>query len=135
MRENQSLSSELSMCKDSGSHLEDPLTSAHPLHAEPPILEPSEFQADVAVVRGASVVLPCEARGSPLPLVSWMKDGEPWLPQSLEQGSGLQLEAVGAEDVGTYTCVATSTAGEARREFRLTVMGTYPPLYWAAVGA
>lgn len=89
---------------------------------EPPILEPSEFQAEVAVVRGASVVLPCEARGSPLPLVSWMKDGEPWLPQSLEQGPGLQLEAVGAEDVGTYTCVATSTAGEARRDFRLTVM-------------
>lgn len=116
------------MCKDSGSHLEDPLTSAHALHAEPPILEPSEFQPNVAVVRGASVVLPCEARGSPLPLVSWMKDGEPWLPQSLEQGPGLQLEAVGTEDVGTYTCVAMSTAGKAQRDFQLTVMGMSPPL-------
>ncbi|XP_058380273.1 hemicentin-2 [Diceros bicornis minor] len=89
---------------------------------EPPILEPVEFQTDVAVVHGSPVVLPCEARGSPLPLVSWMKDGEPLLPQSLEQGPGLQLEAVGAGDAGTYSCVAVSEAGEARRHFRLTVM-------------
>ncbi|XP_054980117.1 LOW QUALITY PROTEIN: hemicentin-2 [Sorex araneus] len=89
---------------------------------EPPILEPAEFQADVAVVRGAPVALPCEARGSPLPLVSWMKDGEPWLPQSLEQGPGLQLAAAGAGDAGTYSCVAVNAAGEARRDFRLTVM-------------
>ncbi|KAF3821003.1 hypothetical protein GH733_011156 [Mirounga leonina] len=88
----------------------------------PPILEPVEFQNDVAVVRGSSVVLPCEARGSPLPLVSWMKDGEPLLPQSLEQGPSLQLETAGAGDSGTYSCVAVSEAGEARRHFQLTVM-------------
>ncbi|XP_032334547.1 hemicentin-2 isoform X3 [Camelus ferus] len=88
----------------------------------PPILEPVEFQTDVAVVRGSPVVLPCEAQGSPLPLVSWMKDGEPLLPQSLEQGPGLRLETAGAGDAGTYSCVAVSEAGEARRHFRLTVM-------------
>ncbi|XP_045626988.1 hemicentin-2 [Ursus americanus] len=88
----------------------------------PPVLEPVEFQNDVAVVRGSSVVLPCEARGSPLPLVSWMKDGEPLLPQSLEQGPSLQLETAGAADSGTYSCVAVSEAGEARRHFQLTVM-------------
>uniref|UniRef100_A0A7N5KTI0 Hemicentin 2 n=1 Tax=Ailuropoda melanoleuca TaxID=9646 RepID=A0A7N5KTI0_AILME len=88
----------------------------------PPVLEPVEFQNDVAVVRGSSVVLPCEARGSPLPLVSWMKDGEPLLPQSLEQGPSLQLERAGAADSGTYSCVAVSEAGEARRHFQLTVM-------------
>lgn len=91
--------------------------------AVPPVLEPVEFQNDVAVVRGSSVVLPCEARGSPLPLVSWMKDGEPLLPQSLEQGPSLQLETAGAADSGTYSCVAVSEAGEARRHFQLTVMG------------
>ncbi|KAM5299409.1 LOW QUALITY PROTEIN: hemicentin-2 [Ctenodactylus gundi] len=89
---------------------------------EPPSLEPTEFQGDVVVVRGSSVALPCEARGSPLPLVSWMKDGEPLLSQSLEQGPGLQLERVGASDSGSYTCVATSEAGEARRRFQLSVM-------------
>lgn len=88
-----------------------------------PVLEPEEFQNDNVVVRGSSVTLPCEARGSPLPLVSWMKDGEPLLPQSLEQGPGLHLESVGAGDSGTYSCVAVSEAGEARRHFRLTVMG------------
>uniref|UniRef100_A0A8C0MW62 Hemicentin 2 n=1 Tax=Canis lupus familiaris TaxID=9615 RepID=A0A8C0MW62_CANLF len=88
----------------------------------PPVLEPVEVQNDVAVVRGSSVVLPCEARGSPLPLVSWMKDGEPLLPQSLEQGPSLLLETAGAGDAGTYSCVAVSEAGEARRHFQLTVM-------------
>ncbi|XP_055255516.1 hemicentin-2 isoform X3 [Moschus berezovskii] len=88
----------------------------------PPVLEPAEFQNDVAVVRGSLVFLPCEARGSPLPFVSWMKDGEPLLPQSLEYGPGLLLEAVEAEDAGTYSCVAVSEAGEARRHFQLTVM-------------
>uniref|UniRef100_A0A8C0DZX9 Hemicentin-2 n=1 Tax=Balaenoptera musculus TaxID=9771 RepID=A0A8C0DZX9_BALMU len=88
----------------------------------PPVLEPVEFQNDVAVVRGSPVVLPCEARGSPLPLVLWMKDGEPFLPQSLEQGPGLQLETAGVGDSGTYSCVAVSEAGEARRHFQLTVM-------------
>lgn len=89
----------------------------------PPVLEPTEFQNDVAVVHGSPVVLPCEAQGHPLPLVSWMKDGKPLLPQSLEQGPGLQLERAGAGDSGTYFCVAVSEAGEARRHFQLTVMG------------
>ncbi|XP_058997342.1 hemicentin-2 [Mustela lutreola] len=88
----------------------------------PPVLEPVDFQNDVMVVRGSSVVLPCEAQGSPLPLVSWMKDGEPLLPQSLGQGPSLQLETVGAGDSGTYSCVAVSEAGEAKRHFQLTVM-------------
>lgn len=89
----------------------------------PPILEPEEFQNDVMAAQGSEVVLPCEARGSPLPLVSWMKDGEPLLPQSLEQGPGLKLEAVSIGDSGTYSCMAASEAGEARRHFQLTVMG------------
>ncbi|XP_007942419.2 hemicentin-2 [Orycteropus afer afer] len=88
----------------------------------PPVLEPVEFQKDVMVVRGSSVVLPCEARGSPLPLISWMKDGEPLFPQSLEQGPGLRLEIARTGDSGTYSCVAMSEAGEARRHFQLTVM-------------
>uniref|UniRef100_G1PQB8 Hemicentin 2 n=1 Tax=Myotis lucifugus TaxID=59463 RepID=G1PQB8_MYOLU len=88
----------------------------------PPVLEPAEFQNNVAVVRGSPVVLPCEAQGSPLPLVSWMKDGEPLFLQSLEQGPSLQLETAGAGDSGTYSCVAVSEAGEARRHFQLTVM-------------
>ncbi|XP_046530474.1 hemicentin-2 isoform X1 [Equus quagga] len=89
---------------------------------EPPVLEPVEFQNDVAVVRGSPVLLPCEARGNPPPLVSWMKDGEPLLSQSLEQGPGLLLESAEAGDSGSYSCVAVSEAGEARRHFQLTVM-------------
>ncbi|KAF4016760.1 hypothetical protein G4228_008189 [Cervus hanglu yarkandensis] len=88
----------------------------------PPVLVPAEFQNDVAVVRGSLVFLPCEARGSPLPFVSWMKDGEPLLPPSVEHGPGLLLESAEAGHTGTYSCVAMSEAGEARRHFQLTVM-------------
>lgn len=100
------------------------MTRAHPLPCTvPPVLEPAEFRNNVAVARGSPVALPCEAQGNPLPLVSWMKDGEPLLLQSLEQGPSLQLETAGAGDSGTYSCVAVSEAGEARRHFQLTVMG------------
>nr|XP_012807460.2 hemicentin-2 [Jaculus jaculus] len=88
----------------------------------PPTLEPVEIQNAVVAGQGSPVTLPCEARGSPEPLVSWMKDGEPLSLQSLEGGSSLRLEAVGAGDSGTYSCVAVSEAGEARRHFQLTVM-------------
>ncbi|KAM5331532.1 hemicentin-2 [Glossophaga mutica] len=111
------------------------------VHA-PPVLEPAEFQNDVAVVRGSPVVLPCEAQGHPLPLVSWMKDGKPLLLQSLEQGPGLKLERAEAEDSGTYSCVAVSEAGEARRHFQLTVMDPphiedvgQPAELWLPLGA
>ncbi|XP_012876738.1 PREDICTED: hemicentin-2 [Dipodomys ordii] len=101
-----------------------PLSEHTSVHgAVPPVLEPVEFREDVVVARGSSVTLPCEAWGSPLPLVSWMKDGEPLLTQSLEQGPGLQLDTVGAGDAGSYLCVAASQAGEARRRFQLAVMG------------
>lgn len=104
------------------------MTRAHPLPCTvPPVLEPAEFQNNVAVARGSPVVLPCEAQGSPRPLVSWMKDGGPLLLQSLEQGPGLQLEMAGAGDSGAYSCVAVSEAGEARRHFQLTVMGASSP--------
>uniref|UniRef100_A0A5F8HEY5 Hemicentin-2 n=1 Tax=Monodelphis domestica TaxID=13616 RepID=A0A5F8HEY5_MONDO len=90
----------------------------------PPVLEPSETKDAMAVVRGSDVTLPCEARGSPLPAVSWLKDGASLMLQRLGLGSGssLQLEAVQADDVGTYSCVAINEAGEATRHFQLAVM-------------
>uniref|UniRef100_A0A5F8HA67 Hemicentin-2 n=1 Tax=Monodelphis domestica TaxID=13616 RepID=A0A5F8HA67_MONDO len=88
------------------------------------IHEPSETKDAMAVVRGSDVTLPCEARGSPLPAVSWLKDGASLMLQRLGLGSGssLQLEAVQADDVGTYSCVAINEAGEATRHFQLAVM-------------
>ena len=97
-------------------HTHGDLTSLAPhVCTVPPVLEPAEFQNDVAVVRGSLVFLPCEARGSPLPFVSWVKDGEPLLPQSLEHGPGLLLEAAEAGHAGTYSCVAVSEAGGEHR--------------------
>ncbi|XP_072488821.1 hemicentin-2 isoform X7 [Notamacropus eugenii] len=90
----------------------------------PPVLEPSETKDAMAVVRGSDVILPCEARGTPLPTVSWLKDGASLMIQSLGLGTGssLQLEAVQADDAGMYSCVAVNEAGKVTRHFQLAVM-------------
>uniref|UniRef100_F6QD70 Hemicentin 2 n=1 Tax=Ornithorhynchus anatinus TaxID=9258 RepID=F6QD70_ORNAN len=92
----------------------------------PPVLETPEGNEDVAVTRGSSVTFPCEARGSPPPVVSWLKDGDPLVLQSNQVTSGpgtsLRLEEVKATDSGTYDCRAENEAGEASKRFRLSVM-------------
>ncbi|XP_038601048.1 LOW QUALITY PROTEIN: hemicentin-2 [Tachyglossus aculeatus] len=92
----------------------------------PPVLETPEGNEDMAVTRGSSVTFPCEARGSPPPIVSWLKDGDPLVLQNNQVTSGpgtsLHLEEVQATDSGTYDCRAENEAGEASKRFWLSVM-------------
>ncbi|XP_025060802.1 hemicentin-2 [Alligator sinensis] len=92
----------------------------------PPVLEPSESNEDLTAIQGTAVTFPCEARGSPFPTLSWLKDGEPLSLQSnlvsSSQGTQLSLEAVQPEDSGVYSCVAVNEVGEASRHFHLSVM-------------
>uniref|UniRef100_A0A7M4FT87 Ig-like domain-containing protein n=1 Tax=Crocodylus porosus TaxID=8502 RepID=A0A7M4FT87_CROPO len=93
----------------------------------PPALEPSESSEDLTATQGTAVTFTCEARGSPFPTLSWLKDGEPLSWQSnlvpSSQGTQLSLEAVQPKDSGVYSCVAVNEAGEASRHFHLSVMG------------
>ncbi|CAH2316004.1 hemicentin-2 [Pelobates cultripes] len=97
------------------------------LHVESlPVVERSESTEEVTALKGASVTFTCEAHGTPLPSLSWEKDGEPlnlqsnMLPNGL--GSRLYLESAHAADSGLYSCVAQSTAGRVSKHFSLSVL-------------
>ncbi|MEE6505501.1 hypothetical protein FKM82_005546 [Ascaphus truei] len=97
------------------------------LHIESlPVLERSESTEEVTALGGAAVTFTCEAHGTPLPSLSWEKDGEPLHLQSnlLPNGLGtrLHLESVHAEDSGLYSCSAVNPAGKVSKHFRLSVL-------------
>uniref|UniRef100_A0A6I8NU66 Advanced glycosylation end-product specific receptor n=1 Tax=Ornithorhynchus anatinus TaxID=9258 RepID=A0A6I8NU66_ORNAN len=57
-----------------------------------------------SVGAGEDVTLTCEAPARPPPRLHWLKDGS---PLEAPPGPVLLLAAVGPEQAGTYTCVAT----------------------------
>ncbi|XP_029007763.1 neurofascin homolog (chicken) a isoform X21 [Betta splendens] len=79
----------------------------------------------IKVIRNNRTLLDCPFFGSPLPELRWFKNG---------QGSGLdggqyrvyvngtlEIKRAQAEDVGTYTCVASSILGTVNNQVRLEV--------------
>ena len=68
-----------------------------------------------AILRGQSGLLNCTARGSPEPVISWTKNGEPLdlddgRFEIFENGS-LFLRDVRLNDMGDYKCNATNELG------------------------
>ena len=72
------------------------------------------------VALGHPVELPCVAWGDPPPFVSWSRDGARY--PAAADGS-LALSSVGLADQGTYTCLASSSAGSAEARVQLLVQG------------
>ncbi|XP_042642365.1 hemicentin-2 [Tyto alba] len=81
----------------------------------------------LVVVVNEPVMLECDATGTPAPVLLWLKDGNPVPsvvaggPQILSGGRMLSLPTARLQDSGTYTCVASNTVGEDRREAALEV--------------
>ncbi|KAI4892791.1 hypothetical protein NFI96_028928 [Prochilodus magdalenae] len=84
-------------------------------------------QADVQVnpVEGSVITLECEVTGTPLPQVSWFRDGQPLLLTTrthlLPTRTALRISRVSQSDSGLYACVAQSRAGSAERRFHVQV--------------
>lgn len=95
----------------------------------PPVIT-SDTQTYVAAV-DSSVTLQCRADGSPSPVVTWHKDGQPLRKtvrqRALSSGS-LQIAFVQAADTGRYTCIAANAAGTVSLEISLTVQGEFQSL-------
>ncbi|XP_067893515.1 hemicentin-1 isoform X1 [Heterodontus francisci] len=92
---------------------------------EPPIIEGSDEATDITVVVHNPLELKCDAAGTPLPNIMWMKDGQP-----IKSMTGVQISANGQKliisqaqvsDTGRYQCVATNEAGNRQREFSVVV--------------
>ncbi|XP_030000348.1 hemicentin-1 [Sphaeramia orbicularis] len=74
---------------------------------------------------GTSVVLPCEAEGSPSPLVTWSRNGHPIPPVTsgftvLPSGS-LKITDVRLIDSKLYTCTAQNPAGNVSLSYNLHI--------------
>ncbi|XP_061624718.1 hemicentin-1 isoform X2 [Phyllopteryx taeniolatus] len=74
---------------------------------------------------GTEVVLPCEAQGSPSPLVTWNRNGQPIPPVTagftvLPSGS-LKITDVRLIDSKLYTCTAENPAGNVSLSYNLHI--------------
>uniref|UniRef100_A0A8C3TT96 Hemicentin-1 n=1 Tax=Catharus ustulatus TaxID=91951 RepID=A0A8C3TT96_CATUS len=92
----------------------------------PPSLDNAGGTEEVLVLRGGAAALGCVSNGSPVPTVSWLKDGLA-LPVGAglsSSRSGMVLQVLRAEpaDTGTYTCVASNAAGQSSKHFDLKVL-------------
>uniref|UniRef100_A0A4W3HGG3 Peroxidasin n=1 Tax=Callorhinchus milii TaxID=7868 RepID=A0A4W3HGG3_CALMI len=81
--------------------------------------------ADLTVVGGTDVQIPCSSQGEPEPTVTWSKDGV----QITESGKFhvspegfLSIRDVGPADQGRYECIARNSIGHSAASMVLTVV-------------
>ncbi|XP_039591708.1 hemicentin-1 isoform X2 [Polypterus senegalus] len=96
------------------------------VHVPPTILGDLSVPDNITVLVKNPVVLNCEATGIPLPVISWLKDGHPVNLSSsakiLSGGRLLRLMHATIEDAGRYTCIASNSAGENKKNFDLDIL-------------
>ncbi|KAM4896067.1 hemicentin-1 [Sylvia borin] len=96
------------------------------VHVPPSIGGYLQLPENISTVEKNPISLVCEASGIPLPTITWLKNGLPITLNSsvriLSGGRTLRLSPAGAADEGRYTCVVTNAAGEARKDFHLSVL-------------
>lgn len=105
--------------------------SDHP----PPVIRQGPINQTVAV--DSTVVLGCQTAGTPPPSIQWKKDGAPVSPVDsrmlLTEAGSLEIRYAKLGDTGLYTCVASSSSGEATwtaylqvEEFGIPVLNSHP---------
>ncbi|KAM3875993.1 hemicentin-1 [Diretmus argenteus] len=91
----------------------------------PPSIKGGNVTTEVTALQDTMVTLECEARGVPLPAITWYRNGEAMLSnrqaQYVERGHYLKIPRAQASDAGQYTCRVTSVAGTAEKSFELDV--------------
>uniref|UniRef100_A0A8C3PW12 Hemicentin 1 n=1 Tax=Chrysolophus pictus TaxID=9089 RepID=A0A8C3PW12_CHRPC len=97
------------------------------LHVQGKVQKENPGMLDVIV--NNPILLPCEAVGTPQPIITWQKEGINIMTTGnrymvLPNGS-LQITESTVEDAGTYTCVAQNPAGTALGKIKLKVQA--PP--------
>nr|XP_044998229.1 hemicentin-1 isoform X3 [Jaculus jaculus] len=89
----------------------------------PPKIQRASKHMKVRV--GQRVNIPCNAQGSPPPVVMWRKSGETMLVDGVQlinhPDGSLSIEQAVLSDTGVYTCVAANIAGSDEAEMMLHV--------------
>ena len=80
-------------------------------------------------VSEGSSIFKCPVSGSPTPAIEWFKDGvvlkEGANVRMLYDGQVIELLNVSRKDEGSFSCVATNSAGKITRTFVLDVSGSF----------
>ncbi|XP_067391212.1 hemicentin-1 isoform X2 [Emydura macquarii macquarii] len=98
------------------------------LSSEPPAIQVQPGTLDV--ILNNPILLPCEATGTPHPVITWQKEGINVMTTgnnyAVLPSGGLQIARAAIEDAGTYMCVAQNPAGTALGKIKLKVQ--VPPV-------
>nr|WKY18272.1 turtle-like protein IGSF9 [Penaeus vannamei] len=83
---------------------------------------------DVTYVNiGNSIILNCEAEGTPKPEIFWFRDDEPVVPSDsvgiFNDGTELRINKIRDQDIGDYVCVARNAEGRVHHEAKVVIAG------------
>ncbi|XP_032005883.1 myosin light chain kinase, smooth muscle isoform X3 [Hylobates moloch] len=84
----------------------------------------SSVLKDCTVIEGQDFVLQCSVRGTPVPQITWLLNGQPiqYARSTCEAGvAELHIQDALPEDHGTYTCLAENALGQVSCSARVTV--------------
>ncbi|XP_023559876.1 hemicentin-1 [Octodon degus] len=91
----------------------------------PPSIKGGNATAEVSALINSGIKLECEARGLPVPAVTWYKDGQLVRSSSqalyIDKGQFLHIPQAQVSDSATYTCHVTNVAGTAEKSFHVDV--------------
>ena len=95
----------------------------------PPSIKGGNVTTEVTALLDTVVMLECEVRGVPTPVINWYRNGEAILSsrqaQYVERGHYLKIPRAQASDAGQYSCRVTSVAGTAEKKYELDVYCKY----------
>uniref|UniRef100_A0A8C6LHX7 Ig-like domain-containing protein n=1 Tax=Nothobranchius furzeri TaxID=105023 RepID=A0A8C6LHX7_NOTFU len=99
----------------------------------------SKNQLPVRVFHGQTVTLQCNAKGDPIPTITWMSPTNRLILPSLDKyqilkDGTLVVQKVQRYDGGNYTCIARNSVGQDHKVARLEILIT-PPVFSDQRGA
>ncbi|XP_076068866.1 immunoglobulin superfamily member turtle isoform X3 [Oratosquilla oratoria] len=76
---------------------------------------------------GDSIILNCEAEGTPKPEIFWFRDNHPVVPTDnvaiFNDGTELRINKIRDQDIGDYVCVARNAEGRVHHDAKVVIAG------------
>lgn len=118
--------------KNESNHYTISHRSRYILYKYLPCTAPPRFTTtpdDVTYVNiGDSIILNCEAEGTPKPEIFWFRDDDPVAPSDsvgiFNDGTELRINKIRDQDIGDYLCVARNAEGRVHHEAKVVIAGT-----------